>query len=111
MTGLCVNYLRRSTRSFEDVQEDMLAQVRAALVGLLVQLLVGLRAHAGDLLVRSLELRGIGLLRLLGRGQRALRVLVQLGIVRPAAVHIGLHRPVEQEIQRAEQDDKIQRVQ
>ena len=33
MTGLCVNYLRRSTRSFEDVQEDMLAQVRAALVG------------------------------------------------------------------------------
>ena len=33
MTGLCVNYLRRSTRGFEDVQEDMLAQVRAALVG------------------------------------------------------------------------------
>ena len=33
MTGLCVNYLRRSTRSFEDVQEDMLAQVRAALLG------------------------------------------------------------------------------
>ena len=29
MTGLCVNYLRRSTRGFEDVQEDMLAQVRA----------------------------------------------------------------------------------
>lgn len=34
MTGLCVNYLRRSTRGFEDVQEDMLAQVRAALVGM-----------------------------------------------------------------------------
>ncbi len=33
MTGLCINYLRRSTRGFEDVQEDMLAQVRAALVG------------------------------------------------------------------------------
>lgn len=33
MTGLCINYLRRSTKGFEDVQEDMLEDVRAALVG------------------------------------------------------------------------------
>ena len=33
MTGLCINYLRRSTKGFEDVQEDMLEDVRSALVG------------------------------------------------------------------------------
>ena len=33
MTGLCINYLRRSTRGFEDVQEDLVEDVRAALVG------------------------------------------------------------------------------
>ena len=33
VTGLCINYLRRSTRSFEDIQPDMLEDIRAALVG------------------------------------------------------------------------------
>jgi len=33
MTGLCVSYLRRSTRGFDDVREDIAAEARAALMG------------------------------------------------------------------------------
>ena len=31
MTGLCINYLRRATRAFADVQQDMLLLIRSAL--------------------------------------------------------------------------------
>lgn len=33
VTGLCIHYLRRTTRSFEDIQPDLVEDVRAALVG------------------------------------------------------------------------------
>ena len=33
MTGLCISYLRRSTRNFEDVREDIVKETRLALAG------------------------------------------------------------------------------
>ena len=33
VTGLCIHYLRRTTRGFEDIQPDLVEDVRAALVG------------------------------------------------------------------------------
>ena len=33
MTGLCINYLRRSTRNFEDIRDDILKETHLALAG------------------------------------------------------------------------------
>ena len=33
VTGLCIHYLRRTTRGFEDIQPDLVEDIRAALVG------------------------------------------------------------------------------
>ena len=33
MTGLCINYLRRSTRNFEDIREDILKETALAVAG------------------------------------------------------------------------------
>ena len=49
MTGLCINYLRRSTRNFEDIREDILKETALALAGQ-AYILMMTGADAGEML-------------------------------------------------------------
>ncbi len=48
VTGLCIHYLRRTTRGFEDIQPDLVEDIRAALVGQAYILRYDGRGRHGD---------------------------------------------------------------